>query len=233
MKPTRTLATVVGSLFISAAVTSMIGLALYAPILHDPGYILTGGDRESQVIMGAFFEILLAFSVIGTSIAVFPVLKKQNESLALGYVCGRLLEATIIVGGIISLLTIVTLNHQFATNVKGDTSSLLLAGKTLVAVHDWMFLFGPNIALGPNTLMLSYLLYKSNFVPRFIPVLGFIGGPLIFLSAMFVMAGVYPQISVGGAICAIPVFLFEMSLAGQLVVKGFRISEPRPEVLMS
>lgn len=229
MKPTRTLATVVGSLFISAAVTSMIGLALYAPILHDPGYILTGDSQENQVIMGAFFEILLAFSVIGTSIAVFPVLKKQNESLALGYVCGRLLEAAIIVG----VLTIVTLNHQFTMNVKADTSSLLLAGKTLVAVHDWTFLFGPNIALGPNTLMLSYLLYKSKLVPRFIPILGFIGGPLIFLSAMFVMAGVYPQISVWGTICAIPVFSFEMSLAGQLVVKGFRISESRPEVLMS
>ncbi|WP_020600457.1 DUF4386 domain-containing protein [Spirosoma panaciterrae] len=233
MKPTRTLATVVGSLFISAAVTAILGLALYDPILHQPNYVLQDSRYENQVIMGAFFEIILAFSVIGTSISVFPVLKKQNESLALGYVCGRLLEAAIIVVGIISLLAIVTLNHQFATGATSDTASLLTAGKVLVAVHDWTFLFGPNIALGPNTLMLSYLLYKSKLVPRFIPILGFIGGPLIFLSAMFVMAGLYSQISVWGTICAIPVFAFEMSLAGRLMAKGFRVPEPHSALLMS
>ncbi|WP_338870412.1 DUF4386 domain-containing protein [Spirosoma sp. SC4-14] len=221
MKPTRTIPTIVGALFVSAAVTAIIGLALYDPILHDPDYILTGSAHEGQVIMGAFFEIILAFSVIGTSISVFPVLKKQNESIALGYVCGRLLEAAIIIVGIISLLAIVTLNHDFSTTTASDRSSFLTAGKLLVAVHNWTFLFGPNIALGPNTLMLSYLLYKSKLVPRFIPMLGFIGGPLIFLSAMFVMFGVYAQISVWGSICAIPVFAFEMSLAVRLLVTGF------------
>ncbi|MBN8821818.1 MULTISPECIES: DUF4386 domain-containing protein [unclassified Spirosoma] len=225
MKSTQVRATIVGVLFISAAVTAIAGLALYDPILHNPTYILNGSAHEDQVIMGAFFEILLAFSVIGTSISVYPVLKMQNESVALGYVCGRLLEAAIIIIGIISLLTIVSLNHQFATASASDTNSLLMAGKVLVAVHDWTFLFGPNIALGPNTLMLSYLLYKSKLTPRFIPILGFIGGPLIFLSAMCVMAGLYPQISVWGTICAIPVFAFEMSLAVRLVAKGFGVSK--------
>jgi len=233
MKPTRTLATIVGSLFISAAVAAILGLALYDPVLHKSDYVLQGARYENQVIMGAFFEITLAFSVIGTSISVFPVLKKQNESLALGYVCGRLLEAAIIVVGIISLLAIVTLSHQLATGATADTASALMASRVLVAVHDWTFLFGPNIALGPNTLTLSYLLYKSKLVPRFIPILGFIGGPLIFLSAMFVMAGVYAQISVWGTICAIPVFAFEMSLAFRLVIKGFRTPESRPELQMS
>jgi hypothetical protein len=211
-------------LFILAAVTAIIGLALYGPILHDPDYIIKGPSNEVQVIWGAFLEIILAFSVIGISITMFPILKKYNESIAIGYVCFRLLEATIIIIGIMSLLSIVTLSQEFAKAVTPNASSFLTAGKLLVAVHDWTFLFGPNLALGPSTLMMSYFLYKLRLVPRFISVLGLVGGPLIFTCAVLVMFGVFLQISVWGALLAIPVFAYEMSLAVWLIVKGFNPS---------
>ncbi len=116
--------------------------------------------------------------------------------MAIGCVCFRLLEATIIIIGIISLLSIVTLNQEYVKVVAPNTSSFLTTGKLLLTVHNWTFLFGPNFALGPSTLFTSYLLYKSKLVPRFISILGLIGGPLIFASATLVMFGFYPQISV-------------------------------------
>jgi len=215
---------IVGVLFILAAVTAIIGLALYQPILNDADYIVKNSASETQIVWGAFCELILAFSVIGTSIMMYPILNKENESMAIGYVCFRLLEATIIIIGIISLLSVVTLNQEFAKAVDPNVVSFLTAGKLLVTVHNWTFLFGPNLALGPGTLMVSYILYKSKLVPRFIYVLGLVGGPLIFICAMLVMFGVFPQISVWGALLAIPVFAFEMTLAVRLIGKGFNSS---------
>jgi hypothetical protein len=220
----RKSATIVGVLFLLAAVTAIIGLALYGPILHDPDYVVQGSAHETPVIWGAFMEIILAFSVVGISIMMFPILKKYNERMAIGYVCFRLLEATIIIIGIMSLLSIVTLSREFAKAAASNASAFLVAGKLLVAVYDWAFWFGPNVALGPSTLMMSYILYRSKLVPRFIAVLGIIGGPLIFTSAMFVMFGVFSQTSVWGAISALPVFAYEMSVAVWLIVKGFNSS---------
>jgi len=220
MNSNRDRANAAGILFIGAAVASIIGLLLYDPILNDPNYIIGGTANETFILWGAFFEIILAFSVIGTSVTLFPVLKEYNESMALGTICFRVLEAVLISIGIISLLSLVTLSHEF-TNTS-DTSSFLVAGKLLLSIHNWTFLYGPNLALGPSTLLTSYLLYKSKLVPRPIAVLGLVGGPLIFTCGLLVMFGAFLQISVWGALLAIPVFCYEMSLAVWLIAKGFR-----------
>jgi hypothetical protein len=215
---------IVGVLFILAAVTAIIGLALYKPVLNNPDYILMVSANETQVILGAFCELVLAFSVIGISITMYPVLNKENESTAIGYVCFRLLEATIIIIGIISMLSIVTLSQEFAKTKVPDASAFITAGKLLVIVHNWTFLLGPNLALGPSTLMMSLFLYKSKLVPSYISILGLIGGPLIFSCAVLVMFGAFLQISVWGALLAVPVFAYEMTLAVWLIAKGFNSS---------
>jgi Domain of unknown function (DUF4386) len=220
MNATRRTAVIAGIFFIVAAVAAIAALALYEPVLGDPDYAIKPPTGEDQVFLGAFLELIAAFAIIGTSVALFPVVKRQNESLALGYVCGRVLEAVVIVVGILCVLSVVTLSHQAAAGA--DASSFLAAGRLLVAVHDWSFLFGPNFALGPNTLMLAYLLYRSRLVPRPIPVIGLVGGPLIFASATAVLFGLYDQISVWGTIAAIPVFAWEMTLAIWLIARGFR-----------
>jgi hypothetical protein len=225
MDSNRKNAIIVGVLFILAAVTAITGLALYQPVLNDAGYIIKGSANEIQVIWGAFCELILAFSVIGISVIMFPILKEENESIAIGYVSFRLLEATIIVIGIISLLSIVTLNQAFVKATDPDAVSFLIAGKLLVAIHNWTFLLGPNLALGPSTLIMSYYLFKSKLVPRFISVLGLVGGPLIFVCAVLVMFGAFPQISLWGALFAVPVFAYEMSLAGWLIIKGFNLPD--------
>ncbi len=221
MKTNRSSAILAGVLFIIAAVAAIIGVLLYNPILKDPAYIIKTTPHETQVLWGAFFEIITALAVIGTPLALYPVLKKYNERMALASVGFRLLEAGMIIIGILSLLTIVTLNHEFSKEINPDTTTYLIAGKSLLALHDWTFLFGPNLLLGPSTLMTAYLLYTSRLVPRFISILGLAGGPLIFSCGILVLFGAFPQVSAWGALLAIPVFLYEMSLAIWLLVKGF------------
>jgi hypothetical protein len=176
------------------------------------------------VLLGACCEVILAISVIGTAVTLFPVVRRQNEGIALGYAAGRLVEAVVIVAGIISLLSVVTLRRDFAGAAGANAASLVALGKALVAVHDWTFLFGPGLAIGVNTLMLAYLMYRSGLVPRLIAVLGLIGGPVVFASCTAALFGLYPQVSVWGSIAAIPVFAWEMSLAVWLIVKGFKPS---------
>jgi Domain of unknown function (DUF4386) len=225
MEKHRVSAIITGILFVIAAVASIIGLISYEPILNDPNYIISTTSNKAQIHWGAFFEIITAFAVICTPITLFPILKEVNLSMAIATVSFRLLEATIIIIGIISLLTIISLNQEFEKEVNPNTYSYIVAGKSLLALHNWTFLFGPNLALGPSTLLTGYLLYTSKLVPRIIAILGIIGGPLIFLSALFVIFGFYKQISVMGTITALPVFFYEMSLAYWLIFKGFKTSD--------
>lgn len=222
MKTNRILAVWAGLFFIIAAIAGILGLILYNPVLHDANYILLNAENETQIKWGAFFEIITAFAVIGTAITLFPVLKKFNESIAIGTITFRLLEATIIVVGIMSLLTIVSLNQQHSVEHNPNNGSYLIHGSLLVALHDWTFLFGPMIMLGPSTFMTSYLLYQSKLVPNLISLLGMMAGPIVFASGIMVMFGLYSQISILGALTCLPVFIYEMLLAVWLLSRGFK-----------
>ena len=223
MNSTRKIAVVAGVFFLFTEVTAIASLLLYGAVLNVPNYLATGGD-DTRVFLGALSEVMLVIANVGTAVTLFPIVKRQNESIALGYVCGRLLEATIIVIGILSLLSIVTLRQDFAGTTGTNSASLAAVGQSLVAIHAWTFLFGPNIILGLNTLMLAYLMYASRLVPRFIAVLGLIGGSVIFASAIAVMFGLYQQTSTLGLIAGLPVLAWEVTLAIWLIVKGFNPS---------
>jgi hypothetical protein len=215
---------VAGVFFIVAAVAAIAGLALYHSVLNDTSYIVDGSRRDTKVLLGALLEIVVAISVVGTGVTLFPILRRHSEGLALGYAVGRLLEATVIVVGIISLLSIVTLRQDAAG---ADGASLLTTGKALVALHDWTFLLGPGFAIGVNTTLLAFLMYRSQLVPRTIAVLGLVGGPLVFASSTAVLFGAYEQLSGVAGVAAFPVFAWEMSLAVWMIVKGFK---PSPAV---
>ena len=139
---------------------------------------------------------------------------------------GRLIEATIIVVGAISLLAVVTMRHDLAGTTGAEASAAVTVGQSLVAVHDWTFLFGPKLALGVNTVLLAYLMYRSRLVPRAIAVLGLIGGSLVFASGTAVLFGLYEDLSTVGVVAAVPVFAWEVSVATWMIVKGFRASSP-------
>ncbi|MCZ2849348.1 DUF4386 domain-containing protein [Modestobacter sp. VKM Ac-2978] len=204
-------ATAAGWFFIVAAVAAIAGLALYQPALGDPAYVL-GAGSDGRVLLGGFLEVVLAASCIGTAVALYPVVKRESESVALGYVCGRLLEAAVITTGIAATLSLVTL--------RGAGSSTEVA-RALIAVHDWTFLLGPGLVIGVNSLLLAWLMHRSRLVPRWIAVLGLIGGPLVFVSSTAVLFGLYEDTSPWRFVAAIPVTAWEMSLAVRLIAKGF------------
>jgi hypothetical protein len=189
--------------------------------LDDPDYIVSSG-ADTQVLLGSFLDLVNAFACIGTAVALFPVVKRQNEGVALGFVTARLMEAAIIVVGVVSLLSVVTLRQ--AGSAGADAASLVTAGRVLVAIRDWTFLLGPSLMPGVNALLLGYLMYRSSLVPRVIPLLGLIGGPLLLASATATMFGINDPVSVWSGIAVAPIFLWELSLGVWLVVKGFNPS---------
>jgi hypothetical protein len=209
----RKTAAIAGALYLVTHVTSVTALILYGPVLNHSDYITTSGSNAA-VLWGALLEGILALAVVGTAVTLFPIVRKQNESLALGYVGLRVLEAGIIVIGIVCLLAVVTLRR--------DHSGSEAIGKTLVALHNWTFLLGPSFVLGVSTVLLATVLYRSGLVPRFIPVLGLVGGPLEFATGVAVLFGAYSQTSTPAVIAGLPVFAWELSLAFWLIIKGFR-----------
>ena len=220
MDTDRMSAMIIGVLFIVATV-SAFGAVLYHPILKNPHYLVKGPTRRNQITLGALFELIAAAAVVGTSVAFFPFLKMGNESIALGYVGFRLFEAVIIVIGLISLLSLLTLRQEFASGATLDTSSLQTVGKSLLAIRAWTSVLGPNFMLGINTLMFSFLLYQTRLVPGPIAVMGLIGATLIFIAALLEMFGVILPISLWKVVLALPVASYEMILAVYLIVKGF------------
>jgi hypothetical protein len=169
--------------------------------------------------------VILAIAGIGTAVTLFPILKQQNEGFTLGYVATRVVECTIIVVGIISVLSVVTLRQDLAGAAGANAASLETVGTSLVAVKDWTFLFGPGFCAGiGNGILLGYLMYSSRLVPRYLAVLGLVGGPLAVASATTTLFSLYEQVSVWASIAIIPEFLWELSLGIWLIVKGFNAS---------
>jgi hypothetical protein len=222
---TRNLARIGGVLFLLTFVTSIVGLILYHPILHHHGTdFILGAGSEGSVRFGAFLEMLLIVANVGTAIVLFPVLRRQNEILALGWVTARIIESAFIAVGILSLLAIVTLRNDYTS---ADPHTLEAIGRTLVAVKDWTFLLGPGFTVGiGNGLLLGYLMYKSELVPKQMAILGLVGGPLIVLSGAAIMFDLIDKGSLPQGIATAPEFLWELSLGVYLTVKGFRPSSP-------
>jgi hypothetical protein len=218
----RKIALVTGILFVITYITSIPPFVYhYVPVVDDPRYIV-GAGADNRVLTGAFLELILIIANIGTAVVLFPILKRQNEILALGYVTARVVECVFIAVGILSVLTVVTLRQEAAG---ADAASLVAVGESLVALHDWTFLIGPGFFVGVgNGLMLGYLMYKSALVPRGMAMLGLIGGPLIIASGTAILFGVIEAGSVWQAISTIPEFLWELSLGIWLTVRGFNPS---------
>jgi hypothetical protein len=218
---TRKVSLITGWLFIVTYITSIGAVLLYSPILGDHTHYIVGSGADDRIALGALLEMILIVANIGTAVVLFPILKRQNESLALGYVAARVIESVFIGIGIISLLAVLTLRQDVGGGV--GAGSLVMDGRSLVAIHNWTFLLGPGWVVGiGNGLMLGYLMYRSGLVPRGMAMLGLIGGPLIIISGTAVLFGVIDRGSTAQAIATIPEFIWELSLGIYLVVKGFK-----------
>ncbi|MFZ1683019.1 MAG: DUF4386 domain-containing protein [Candidatus Zixiibacteriota bacterium] len=216
----RTTAVVTGILFLTTDITAIVGLLLYQPLLTNPQFITSADVSHTPIYIGALLETVLAVCNAGTALALYPILKKQNQSLALGYVIFRALEATIILVGVMSILTVLTLRLDFLA-VGGNPEVYQMIGKAFVAFQRWTFLFGPNIVLPLNAAILGYLLFKSKLVPRYISSLYLFDAPVLFTSSILILFGCYSQTSVPAIVIAMPMLAFELLFSGWLIVKGF------------
>jgi hypothetical protein len=213
-----------GVLYLITFATSIPALLLYETVLRHPVSYIAGAGHDKQVLLGALLELLLIIANIGTAVVIFPIVRRQNEELALGYVTARLVESTFILVGIISMLGIITLHQQVAGAAEGTVAY------TLAAIKDWTFLLGPGWVVGwGNGLILGYLMYRSGLVPRRAAWLGLIGGPLIIITGTAIMFGgnnpSHALHSLQG-IATVPEFAWELFLGVYCTIWGFRRDAP-------
>ena len=207
-----------GVLFIVTFITSIGALALFQPVLDDPAGYIEGGGKDKQIYLGAFLELLLIISNVGTAVVLYPIAKRQNEALAIGYVAARIIECVFIAAGIIFVLGVVRLRH--------DLPGADEAAFTLAALKDWCQLFGPGLIVPwGNGLILGYLMHRSGLVPRRMAWFGLIGGPLLLFGNFGVLFDWWEQTG-PLSLLVIPEIIWEAFLGIYCAIWGFRKDSP-------
>jgi hypothetical protein len=233
MDPMRRTSLAAGILYLISFV-SIPSLFLYDPVRDDADFVL-GAGSDTGVLGAAFLEVVVALAGIGTAVVLFRVAKRQSETAALGFVTARVLEAALILVGVVNMLSIVTLRHDVAGSAGADPASLVTMGQAHLATYDWAFLLGQSLMPVFNALCLGYVMYRSGLVPRILPLVGLLGAPLLLASDVAIFFGVYDRLSPVAALAALPIALWELSLGVWLVTKGFKpsaltaLAGPSPE----
>ena len=217
MSSTRKTALVAG-IFYLVTFVSIPTLGLYSTVKGKDFIISSGADTGA--LWGCFLEVIVGLAGIGTAVTLFPVVKRQNEGMALGFVATRTLEAAMIFAGVASILSLVALQKAGASGA--EATSLTTVGQMLVAFYNKVFLVGQSLMPVANALLLGTLMYRSGLVPRVIPAIGLIGVPLQLTAVILTMFGVIERSSTAAGILVIPDFIWELSLGVYLVVKGFK-----------
>jgi hypothetical protein len=211
-----------GILYLLTFVGSIAAAILVDPVLADPAYV-AGPGADTQLSIGAIFELVNILSCFGTAVAVFSIVKLQHEGLAIGFVATRLFEAGALAVGVLSILSIVTL-HQSAS-ASPDPDAFIPAGQALAAVRHWSIVVGPGMA-SFNALMFGTLLYRSRLVPRAIPALGIVGAPVFMAFIVGTILGITGAGTVFQGIAVAPFFIWELVVGLWMVFKGFDRNAP-------
>jgi hypothetical protein len=191
-------------------------LALYSSV-RAPNFVV-GPGPDTPVLVGAVLEMVVALAGIGTAVALYPVVKRQGPARALGFVASRTLEAAGLTAGIATLLSIVTLRQA------GVGASALVLSQALVAQYSWMFHLSGSFIPIVNAVLLGSLLYQSRLVPRWLPVLGFIGAALLLAAWFAVLFGLIGAVSAPSGVAALTIAAWEFSLGVYLTFWGFKPS---------
>ena len=218
--PSRNHARVAGIFYLVTFLSSIPALILIGPVLNDAGYVTSAGS-DTRVLWGCLLDSVNALTAVGSAVAVYAVVKRQNGSMALGFVTSRLVEAAVIMTGVVSLLAVVTLRQDYAG---GDATSLTVTANALVDLRNWTFLFGPGLMPVLNAVLFGTLLYRSRLVPRVIPTVGLIGAPLLFAAFIGALFGVIDQVSATSFFLTLPVAAWELSIGIWMTFKGFNPS---------
>jgi Domain of unknown function (DUF4386) len=217
-----------GWLFIATFVTSIGAKILFVNGLggsFSELRFIPGAVSENSVYLGAILEFGVIAANIATAVVLYPIVKRLSEKLALGYVTARIMESAFILVGLMSVISMVSLSDALAGATGAEATALAVQGNSLAATYDWAFLFGPGLVVGfGNGLILGYLMYKSGLLPRRMAMLGLIGGPMLILSFVLILFGVYENGSGPAFLLALPEIAWEASLGIYAAWKGFRPS---------
>lgn len=222
MSRTRRVALVGGLMYLLTFAASLPQLKLFSRVINDPEGFVSGHGSETPVLWGSWLEVITALSGIGTAVALYPITRRVSKSAAIGFVSSRITEAALIIVGVVSLLTVVTMRTDLAGATGARGEALRVTGHALIELRQWTFLLGPGVMAGINGCFLAYVMYRSRLVPRIIPTVGLIGAPLILVSSTATMFGLWGQISGPGAVLGFPVAAWEFSLGLWLTFKGFK-----------
>ena len=192
---------------------SIPSIALYNSA-KGANYVLSPGSNTAAIV-GGILEIIVALAGIATAVILFPILKKQNETFALGLVAARILESATIFVGVAFILSIVTLR------LSGAGTEGLATSHALVALYNRIFLLGQSFMPAVCDLLLGYMLYKSRLVPRGLALIGIIGAPLLVVGYFLILSGAIARSGGFAGLSALPVAVFEFGLGIWLIVKGF------------
>jgi len=217
----RKTAIIVGVLFLTAMVTSLLGGYWLESILSAADFLITVSANETQVIIGVLLELINGIAVVGIAVMMFPIFKKHDEALALGYVAFRVIEAVIIIAAVISPLTLIALSQEYLTVGAAEAAYFKSLGSSFLAVRAHLVGLLLAIFFSLGALLFYYLLYQSKLVPRWISVWGFIGAVLVLTWNLLETFGI--SIS-AGMILALPIISNEIFLGIWLIVKGFNSS---------
>jgi hypothetical protein len=225
---TQKIARIFGWLFIATFVTSIPARFLFIDGLGADWQnmrFIPGATSETSLYWGAILEFGVIAANIATAVVLYPIVKRQSEGLALGYVTARITESAFILVGLISIISVVSVSDALAGASGAEATALAAQGGSLVSTYEWAFLFGPGLVVGfGNGLILGYLMYRSGLVPRRMAMFGLIGGPLLILSFGFQLFGVYENGSGPSFFLALPEIVWEVSLGIYAAWKGFRPS---------
>jgi hypothetical protein len=213
--PTRGHARAAGIFYLLTFATSLPAFVLIGSAVNPDLTVAAGHD--TALLSSGFLDFVNAMAGVGSAVALFPVVRRQNQAMALGLVMSRMLEAAIIMSGVVSLLAVVTMRQQVP-----DADPAI--GQALVAVRDWTFLFGPGFMASCNAVLLGTLLYKSGLVPRVIPLMGLVGAPLLFTANIATLFGYNEQASGITMLATLPIATWELSVGTWMLVKGFKPS---------
>jgi hypothetical protein len=217
MDSNRKTAIIVGVLFIIATVATIASFFFFE-FIYDSDYLNVVSANENQVLIGVLLMLTAIAAIVGIPIAMFPILKKYNESLALGYFGARIFEGLFFALNIITLLSILSLSLEFVNATAPNVSNFQTTGNLLLAEFDWNSIL-LDFPFALSALIINYLFYKSKLIPRLLSGWGFIGGAL-FLPG--ILLGMFELTD--PTLLFAPLGLQEMALAAWLIVKGFNSS---------
>lgn len=221
MNANRKTAIIVGCLFILATVSSILGtFGFIDPIMKDLNYLSNIYSSKTVFTFGILIDSINSAAVIAIAVMLYPVFRKQNKALAMGYVSSRIIESVVLITGSIGLLLMIALSKEFVLAGSPDNSQFQILGSLFLALNNLIFVIGPGIIFGSTALILNILLYKSKLVPRLISVWGFIAGLLLISADFSVLFGLSTSSTIF-TLLVLPIGLNEMALAIWLIVKGF------------